>query len=284
MSVSMTMLSAEPPTASMALDQSPLDAVRGHIFNVQRYSIHDGPGIRTTVFLKGCPLRCLWCQNPESQHARPDVIVANGRSETIGRTVTVADVFAEVSKDAIFYVRSGGGVTLSGGEPLAQPRFSEAILRSCKAAGMHTALDTSLHAPWAVLRSLLGSVDLVLLDLKHLDPERHREMTGRSNELILENARRICHETKTAVRVRLPVIPGCNDSVENVNATAGFVARELGRSIPVHLLPYHHLGEGKYEGLGRPYALAGIEPPSEARMAELRGIVESYGLTAVIGG
>lgn len=258
--------------------------MRGCIFNVQRYSIHDGPGIRTTVFLKGCPLRCLWCQNPESQRFRAEHIVADGRSETIGRTVTAAEVVAQVAQDVIFYRRSGGGVTLSGGEPLAQPRFAAAILRFCKAAGIHTALDTSAYAPWSVLRELLTWVDLVLLDLKQLDPQRHREATGRSNALILENARRLCHETRVAVHVRLPVIPGYSDSVESVGATAAFVARELGRSIPVHLLPYHRFAEGKYERLGRPYALSGIEPPTGARMVELRGIVESYGLSAVVGG
>lgn len=258
--------------------------VTGSIFNIQRYSIHDGPGIRTTVFLKGCPLRCLWCQNPESQRSRPERIVTAGAPSTIGRIVSAAEVFAEVAQDAIFYARSGGGVTLSGGEPLAQPRFATAILRACKAAGFHTVLDTCAQAPWEVVREVLEHVDLVLLDLKHLDPEAHRKATGRTNSRILENARRICRETTVRVHVRLPVIPGYTDAAENVSATAAFVARELGPSIPVHLLPYHAFAEGKYEGLGRPYALRGVEPPSDARMEELRRVVRSHGLAAVVGG
>jgi pyruvate formate lyase activating enzyme len=300
---------------------------RGVIFNVQRYSIHDGPGIRTTVFLKGCPLRCLWCQNPESQINRPELFfdatrcgacgacvaacaagaisVRDGRSWTdrtlcngagacvdvcpndartlMGRYVTAAEVFDEVEADRVFYEGSGGGVTLSGGDPVSQPRFAASLLRLCKDAGLHTALDTSGHTRWNTLAPLLAHADLVLYDLKHMDPDAHTTLTGSSNEWILDNARRIVHEAATPMLVRLPVVPGCNDTVENVEATARFVAHELDPSIPVHLLPYHRLGVTKHERLEHEGGFDG-EPASDEHVEELRTIVESFGLTAVIGG
>lgn len=300
----------------------------GTIFNIQHYSIHDGPGIRTTVFLKGCPLRCLWCQNPESQSARPElffdadkckgcgtcvaacpeqaVTLHDGRSWTdrarcsgagkcaavcpnearnlMGRSATVEEVFKDVNADAIFYRRSGGGVTLSGGDPVAQPRFSTALLRMCKEVGLHTTIDTCAYAQWDVLAPMLQYVDLVLLDLKHMDAGAHRRLTGVSNEVILENARRIYREMHVPLLARLPLIPGCNDSPENLAATAAFVANELAPSIRVHVLPYHRLGETKYERLEKSGGAFSAEPPDDARMAEVRQIFESYGLTAVVGG
>lgn len=300
---------------------------RGVVFNVQRYSIHDGPGIRTTVFLKGCPLRCLWCQNPESQTMRPELFfdaarcescgacvpacatgaisVRDGRSWTdralcngagacveacpndartvMGRHVTAGEVLAEVEADRVFYEGSDGGVTLSGGDPVSQPRFATSLLELCRAAGLHTALDTSGHARWGTLAPILEHANLVLYDLKHMDPEAHAGLTGSSNELILENARRIVHEAAVPMRVRLPIVPDCNDTVENVEATARFVASELDPSIPVHLLPYHRLGVAKRDRMEQEDAFD-TEPPGDERVEELRSIVESFGLTAVIGG
>jgi len=301
---------------------------KGIIFNLQRYSIHDGPGIRTTVFLKGCPLRCLWCQNPESQASQPEIFfdrekctgcgtcvqacpegaieIKDGKSRTnrqlckgigrcaevcpnearnlIGRYVTAGEVFKEVKADEIFYLRSGGGVTLSGGEPLAQPEFAIALLKLCKDAGINTALDTSGYARWETLKRVLEYVDLVLYDFKHMDPVEHKKCTGVSNDLILDNARKIHHELSITILVRVPIIPGYNDSVENIEATARFIAKELDKSIKVHLLPYHRLGEVKYERLERPGKPFSTEPPSEERMSELKKIVESFGLTVFIGG
>lgn len=301
---------------------------RGVVFNVQHYSIHDGPGIRTTVFLKGCPLRCLWCQNPESQSARPElffnvekcqgcgtcvaacpeqaITLHDGRSWTdrarctgagkcaevcpnearnlMGRYATVEEVFKDVNSDAIFYRRSGGGVTLSGGDPVAQPRFATALLRMCKEAGLHTTIDTCGHARWDVLQPVLQYTDLVLLDFKHMDADEHRKLTGVSNEQILENARRIHHEMHIPLLARIPVIPGCNDSDENMAAAADFVANELDRSIRVHVLPYHRLGETKYERLEKNGRGFTTEPPSEARMAEVQQIFTARGLTVVVGG
>lgn len=300
----------------------------GVVFNIQHYSIHDGPGIRTTVFLKGCPLRCLWCQNPESQSARPElffnadmckgcgtcvaacpeqaITVHDGRSWTdrarcsgagmcaevcpnearnlMGRYATVEEVFQDVNADAIFYERSGGGVTLSGGDPVSQPRFATALLRKCREAGLHTTIDTCGHARWETLEPMLRYVDLVLLDLKHMDPEEHRKLTGVPNQLILENAKRIHHEIQIPLLARVPVIPGCNDSVENLAATANFIVKELGASIRVHVLPYHRLGEAKYERLEKVGGGFRAEPPSEARMEQVRQVFESFGLTAVVGG
>jgi pyruvate formate lyase activating enzyme len=304
------------------------ESTRGVIFNVQHYSIHDGPGIRTTVFMKGCALRCLWCQNPESQSTRPELFfdseqckgcgtcvqacpegaieLYDGRSWTnrklcmgagkcaevcphearnvMGRYVTSEEIFKQVAGDAIFYQRSGGGVTLSGGDPLAQPRFAKSLLKLCKDASIHTALDTCGYAPWDTVRQVLDYVDLVLYDFKHMDPVEHEKCTGVSNDLILDNARKIHHELSIPILARVPIIPGYNDSVENIEATARFIATELGNSIKVHLLPYHRLGETKYERLEKPGKSVSIEPPSEERMLGLKKIVESVGLTAYIGG
>jgi len=305
-----------------------VESTKGVIFNVQPYSIHDGPGIRTTVFMKGCPLMCLWCQNPESQALLPEIFFDRGkctgcgkcvevcpegaieiyqeRSRTnrglckghgkcveicpnearnlMGINVTAEEVFQEVNGDAIFYQRSGGGVTLSGGEPLAQPEFAISLLKLCKNAGIHTALDTSGYAKWETMRQVLDYVDLVLYDFKHMDPAEHRKQTGVSNSLILDNSRKIYHECSKPMLARIPIVPGYNDSVENIEATAKFVATELGNSVKVHLLPYHRLGETKYERLEMASKSVSIQPPSEEHMSELQKIVESFGLIACVGG
>jgi len=202
----------------------------------------------------------------------------------MGRYVTAEEVFKKVAGDAIFYQRSGGGVTLSGGEPLAQPRFAMSLLKLCKDASIHTALDTSGYAPWDTVRQVLDYVDLVLYDFKHMGPIEHEKCTEVSNDLILDNARKIHHELSIPILARVPIIPGYNDSIENIEATARFIATELGNSIKVHLLPYHRLGETKYERLEKPGKSVSIEPPSEEHMLGLKKIVESFGLTAYIGG
>lgn len=310
------------------ISKNEAEAAEGVIFNIQHYSIHDGPGIRTTVFLKGCPMYCLWCQNPESQASQPELFfvsekctgcgkcvevclehaieIYEGRSRTnreickgagkcaevcpnearnlMGRYVTVGEVFKDVAGDSIFYQRSGGGVTIGGGEPLAQPRFTVSLLKLCKDAGIHTAIDTCGYARWETAKQVLNFVDLVLYDFKHMDPVEHEKCTGVSNDLILENAKKIHHELAIPMLARIPIIPGHNDSVENIEATAKFIATELSNSIKVHLLPYHRLGETKYERLETADKAISIESPSEEYMAELQKIVESFGLTAVVGG
>ena len=301
---------------------------RGVIFNVQHYSIHDGPGIRTTVFLKGCPLRCLWCQNPESQVVHPELFfnaercqgcgkcvqvcpehaieIVDGKSRTnralcktsgecaqvcpndarniMGKYVTASEVFKQVAADAIFYQRSGGGMTLSGGEPLNQPQFAITLLQLCHDSAIHTTIDTCGYASWESARRVLEQVDLVLYDFKHMDPVAHKKLTGVSNDLILDNAKKIRQELNLPMLARVPIAPGLNDSVENIQATAKFIATELDDSVRVHLLPYHRLGEAKYERLEKSSQSVSLDPPSDEHVLELQKIVESFGLSVVIGG
>jgi len=304
------------------------DSNRGVIFNVQGYSVHDGPGIRTTIFLKGCPLRCLWCQNPESHFPFPELFFSaekcagcgkcvqacpeqaiqlqgkasrtarrlckgsgacveacpNEARALMGKWATVDEVFETVAADAIFYRESGGGVTLSGGEPLAQPKFAAELLRRCKEAGFHTALDTSGHAGWEIARQVLSYVDLVLYDFKHMDPRTHKRHTGVSNELILENARKIYHELSIPILARMALIPGFNDSLDNIEATAKFIVTDLSKAIPVHLLPYHRFGDGKWDGLDKGRETRAFEVPSEELLENRRRVFESFGLNAIVGG
>jgi len=302
--------------------------VKGVIFNIQHYSIHDGPGIRTDVFLKGCFLRCIWCQNPESQSRKPELFylkekctgcgkcvevcpmnavqIIEAKSSTnrqkcqtsgqciqvcpneartlMGKEMTVQEVFQDVKGDEIFYKRSSGGVTLTGGEPLFQPHFSQALLSLYRQAGIHTAIETCGYAAWATFKDILQYVDLVLYDLKHLNSEKHHEYTGVPNDLILNNVRKIYHELRIPLWARIPIIPGYNDSVQNIQATARFVATELGTSVPVYLLAYHQLGEIKYERLTKEGNSPSITPPTDGHLLELQKVFVSYGLDTHIGG
>ena len=221
----------------------------GIIFNIQKFSLNDGPGIRTVVFFKGCPLRCAWCANPESQSPRPEQV----GDKTEGKLMTVPEVMEVVLQDLPFYEESGGGVTLSGGEAMMQPDFAEALLAALQEQGLHTAMETTGFAAPEVFRRLCGRLDLLLFDVKHWDEARHRQGTGVSNQLILEN---LAWAVKSGPEVlpRLPVIPGFNASLEDA---AGFarLLQKAGLS-KVQLLPFHQLGEGKYAKLGREYALA----------------------------
>ena len=304
------------------------EETRGVIFNIQTYSIHDGPGIRTTVFLKGCPLKCAWCQNPESQSAIPQLffnseacagcgkclmvcpegairldqgkswtnrdickntgkcaeICPNEARDIVGRYVTAGEVIKEVAEDKVFYERSGGGVTLGGGEPLSSPEFSTSLLKLLKKAGIHTALDTCGYAKWEIIKQIFQYVDLVLYDIKHMDPAAHRLYTGVSNEIILENARKIYQELHTPILARIPVIPGFNDSIENIEATGKFITAELGTATEVHLLPYHKLGEMKYQRLEKSGNPVSITPPDDKHIIELKETLESFGVKVHEGG
>jgi len=295
----------------------------GLIFSIQRYSIHDGPGIRTTVFFKGCPLRCRWCSNPESINTYPELIFRSSRCDGCGRCIPICapsaislgqgcilldrqkcdlclecmdkcytealevtgryygldEMLAECLKDEPFYHNSGGGVTLSGGEPLYQPSFAISLLKSCKEHGLHTTLDTSGHIKWDVLEKALPYTDLVLYDIKHTDPEAHREGTGVTNELILENLQRIVLKGMNRVWIRVPVVPGFNDSPENIEKTA-LMASVLGVE-KVSLLTYHEWGKPKYDAIGREYTLSAIAPSKE-KMESLAGIITKMGTEATI--
>ena len=263
--------------------ESSLLEVKGRIFNIQRFSIHDGPGIRTIVFLKGCPLRCRWCCNPESQEYHFETMVSDGIQKPVGRDVTVAEMLEEIERDRVYYNRSGGGgVTLSGGECLWQPDFSEALLQVCKERGISTAIETTGYAEMDIIRRIIKNTDTVLMDIKHTDPQKHKEFTTRDNTLILENAKLIAKEAKRLI-IRTPVIPTFNDTEAEIREIARFAASLEGVS-EMHLLPYHRIGSDKYAGLSRQYGMAHIEPPSKQHMEELLRVVEAQGLTAQIGG
>lgn len=257
---------------------------KGRIFDIQRYSVHDGPGIRTIVFLKGCVLRCRWCCNPESQEYRIQTMKVMGEEKVIGRDTTVAEMIAEVEKDRPYYYRSGGGMTLSGGECLCQPEFSRDLLRAAKERGINTAIESMACADYEKIRQLLPYLDLYLMDIKHTNPEKHKEFTGRSNELMMENARRVALSGQTRLIIRVPVIPSFNDTVEEIRGIAEF-ADTLPGVEELHLLPYHRLGQDKYEGLGRKYLMDGILPPEPEKMKTLKMVAESVSsLRVQIGG
>ena len=296
-----------------------MEALRGVIFDIQHYSIHDGPGIRTTVFLKGCPLRCLWCSNPESQNDRPEIMFDTSRCTRCERCVEVCphnasvkqeneirisrelckgcatcvalcpgearritgsirevkEVLQEVVKDRLFYENSGGGVTLSGGEPMNQPEFTGALLKQWKERGIHTVLDTSGYVQTELWDPVLENVDMILYDLKHMDPQKHREFTGVSNERILVNARKLA-SLKIPMVMRIPLIPGYNDTNENSESCARFI-KKLGIT-DVELLPFHKLCVTKYAKLQKEWTLEDTIPPSQERLEELKGIFAAQGL------
>lgn len=301
----------------------------GLVFDIRGFSLHDGPGIRTTVFFQGCPLRCLWCCNPESQLSQPAAVwvaercIGCGRCleacpaqavrrtadgarridaarcdgcgrcvlacpgealQVFGRRVSVGEVLAEVARDALYAEHSGGGLTLSGGEPLGQPEFALELLRRYRTEekGAHTAIETSGEADWESLEALLPVVDLFLYDLKHADPAEHRRLTGRGNERILENARRLAAAGAEMV-IRIPLVDGMNDDPPALAAAADFIAslRSVHR---VDLLPYHRLGEPKYRRLGRRYALEGKPACPKRRVEEACAFFAGRGFEVRVGG
>ena len=293
----------------------------GVVFNIQHYSIHDGPGIRTVVFLKGCPLACRWCCNPESVSGKPELgfrqSLCNGcgqclepcprkalsladgtnslgidrfacdscgicvqscprRALTIyGQRMTVGEVVDEVLKDAPFYRRSGGGVTISGGEPLRQPKFLLAILKACRQAGLHTAIETSGYCSSRTFSRVLAEVDLVLFDLKVMSEEEHLALTGRKNSLILNNARLLAN-SGCAVQPRMPLVPGMNDSTNNLTIIASFL-QSIG--VPsIELMPYHQFGRGKYVALGKPYKMGDMPNAKPEDVESVCKFLEEQGL------
>ena len=257
---------------------------KGRIFDIQRYSIHDGPGIRTIVFLKGCVLRCRWCCNPESQEYDIQTMMVQGKPKVIGRDVTVAEVMKTVEKDRQYYWRTGGGLTLSGGESLCQPEFATALLQAAQESGISTAMESMGCAKWETIEKLLPYLDQYLLDIKHMNPRKHKEFTGRSNELMIENAMKIAKSGMTELSIRVPVIPGFNDTEEEIRQIAAYTAT-LPNVKRMHLLPYHRLGQDKYTGLNREYLMGDVKPPTNEHMEKLLKVAEvTSGIECQIGG
>jgi pyruvate formate lyase activating enzyme len=290
---------------------------RGLIFDIQKFSLHDGEGIRTLVFFKGCPLACAWCSNPESQSHSTELVYARDRCigtsecdrcisacergaiswesdgraaidrqrcddcgdcipvcpsralEVSGEFMGVDDVIRAVEEDGGFYVRSGGGLTLSGGEPLSQAEFVRELLVTARGRGLDTAIETSGLCAWKSLEAVAPHVDQIFYDIKCIDPEKHERLTGVSNEVIQENFRKLRrHFPETALVVRTPVIPGVNDTEEDIRAIVEFIDGAGGASA-YELLPYHGFGAPKYRKLGRAYPLDRADPPSDERMGVL---------------
>ncbi|MCQ2770576.1 MAG: glycyl-radical enzyme activating protein [Clostridia bacterium] len=254
---------------------------KGRIFDIQRFSVHDGPGIRTIVFLKGCYLRCKWCCNPEGQEFGIQEMTINGKTKTVGRDITVEEVMDIIERDRIYYRRSQGGLTLSGGECLGQFEFARDLLRAAKANGLSTAIESTGFAPYEKIEQLIPYLDTYLMDIKHMNSQKHKEFTGQSNELILENARKISRDFKKLI-VRTPVIPTFNATVDEIREIAKY-AKSIGVN-EMHILPYHRLGKDKYYGLGRTYSIEDIEPPSKELMNQLLEVVKQEGLKGQIGG
>ncbi len=231
--------------------------VKGLVFDIRRYSVHDGPGIRTTVFFKGCPLNCAWCHNPESWFDEPQVIerdrVFNGQSkrvkETVGQWYSAEEIIDIVMKDRVFYEESGGGLTVSGGEPLKQGAFLRELLTMCHQNGIHTAVDTSGYAPEDQFSEISDLAKLVLYDIKSANNTKHQEYTGVSNDLIIKNLYSL-KEKGPGIIIRIPVIPGFNDQMAEMRAILDLIRPVKERIQRVDLLPYHRLGVHKYESLG----------------------------------
>ena len=256
--------------------------VSGRIFDVQKFSVHDGPGIRTIVFLKGCFLRCKWCCNPESQKYEIQTMLQNGKEKVIGKDVTVAEVLDIVKQDMPYYRRSGGGMTLSGGEMLCQSDFAYALLRGAKELAINTAVETTAFAPYEKIEKMLPYIDTVLMDIKHTDSAKHKEFTSQPNERILENAVKIAENANKLI-IRVPVIPTFNDTEAEIASIAKFASTLKGVE-EINLLPYHNYGKDKYVGLGREYLMGDVAMPTDEHMQKLKAVAESFGLKCKIGG
>lgn len=294
------------------------------IFDIQKFSVHDGPGIRTTVFFKGCPLKCLWCSNPESQSSKPQLMYFEDRcthcyqcieacplqaiskdddgrlkhdrqacnacgdcieeclTDAIaisGREMTVEEICRTVEKDMSYYRTSGGGVTVSGGEPLSQPEALLELLSKLREMGIHTCLDTCGFADWDILEKAIQHVDLVLMDIKHMDTKIHKKLTGVNNEQILENTKKIA-ALGVPVIIRVPLIPGLNDSNENISQLGQFMQKcDLPR---VDLLPYHRFSLSKHKALGNSYMLEDLSNPEEDEVRRVAHTLEALGRIVTI--
>jgi len=295
-------------------------AVKGIVFNIQKFSLHDGPGIRTTIFLKGCPLSCIWCFNPESQNSIREIgfneqkcidcrrcytacesnalilkknkrffykkkcnlcgkCINNCPTNALvmfGKEYSVEEIIKEIKKDIHFYKGSSGGVTLSGGEPFMQPRFALEILKKCKRTNIHTAVETCGYTNWRNIKEISKYLDLFLFDLKTMDSEKHKEATGKSNKLILDNLVKLSGLDKPIV-IRIPLIPDFNNNAYNMERTAKFL-KKLNNIKYVELMPYRRLGINKYKMLNREYGLNYVKTPSEEKIKYFYNIFTSNGI------
>lgn len=251
------------------------------IFNIQKFSIHDGPGIRTVVFFKGCPLRCYWCSNPESQSGKPEKMWNNTRKKytTVGEYKTIDEVVEEVMKDVDFYEESGGGVTLSGGEVLYQAEFATELLKVLKNKGIHTATETTGHAKTDVFAKYIEQVDALYFDVKHYDPEKHREGIGATNDLILKNLAHALEHHDNLI-VRIPVIPNFNDTPQDAEQFA-LLFNRMGVE-KIELLPFHQFGQNKYENLNRKYKMEDIPQLHTEDLDYFKNIMEEHGVSCFV--
>ncbi len=263
----------------------------GIIFDIKRYAIHDGPGIRMTVFLKGCPLRCWWCHNPESQSPQPEICLKKApldakppliEKEIVGKLVTVEQVMAEIDKEIVFFDESGGGVTFSGGEPLMQTQFLAALLDECRANEIHTALDTSGYAMPELFNSIIDKVDLFLYDLKLMNDRQHRKYSGVPNHYVNKNLQMLSDKGKKFI-IRFPVIPSITDTAENLRQVKKFLSTFESME-KIDLLPYHIIANNKYERFNKKNEMKNIEPPSNQEMYRLKADFEDAGFQVKIGG
>ncbi|MEI6683951.1 MAG: glycyl-radical enzyme activating protein [Bacteroidota bacterium] len=264
----------------------------GLVFDIRRFCVHDGPGIRTTVFFKGCPLSCWWCHNPESRDPSPETSVkhlslggkAFDRAEIAGKWMTVDEVMTEVGQDRVFYEESSGGVTFSGGEPMLQEAFLAELLQACRQRGFHTALDTSGYATPEAMAHTASLADLVLFDLKIMNNELHRKYTGVSNRVILENLKYL-HQSGKHMILRFPVIPGITDTQENIRDMMAFLGNELAAPLPpLSLLPYHSMAKEKYRRFCKTNQLQHLPDLKAEELLPLKKQFEDMGMKVSIGG
>lgn len=265
--------------------------MKGIVFDIKHCAVHDGPGLRTTVFLKGCPLNCWWCHNPESINANPEEVETVKKvgsncfseTETLGKYLTVEDVWTEVQKDLIFFEESGGGVTFSGGEPLFQVEFLQGLLMKSKSNGIHSAVDTTGFTSRINFDSILPFTDLFLYDIKHLDDNLHKKYTGVSNRIILQNLESLISHNKKVI-IRFPLIPGFNDSDKYINQFIRYLSRYEGLISGLHILPYHDNAEHKYKKFSIPFKMNGAKAYSDEILLDYKEKFLSKGFDVKIRG